>query len=132
VRAFSLHVEKQILNFYFRAAQCKAPEKIYLGLLLAPPVRTTTGREVSGKGYKRVAVSFAPPSDSSRIENSGTSEFPMAEEEWGDVEHFGIYDSATGGNLIAPGKLEEKIHVVKRMVVKFPPGSLVIEFAEAE
>lgn len=130
MRAFSRHVEKQILNFYFRAAQCKAPEKIYLGLLLAPPGKTGNGREVDGKGYKRVAVSFAAPTDDSRIENSSESVFPMAEEGWGDVAHFGIYDSATGGNLIAPGKLEESIHVVKRMVVKFPAGSIVIEFAE--
>lgn len=131
MRAFSLHVEKQILNMYFRAAQCKAPEKVYLGLLLAPPVRTANGREVDGKGYKRVAVSFAAPSDDAKIKNSTESEFHMAEEEWGDVAHFAIYDAPTGGNLIAPGKLEESIHVVKRMVVKFPPGSLVIEFAEA-
>jgi hypothetical protein len=130
MRAFSRHVEKQILNMYFRATQCKAPEKIYLGLLLAPPGKVGTGREVDGKGYRRVVVSFGAPTDDSRIENSAESVFPMAEEIWGEVAHFGIYDAATGGNLIAPGKLEESVKVVKRMVVKFPPGSLVIEFAE--
>ncbi len=130
MRAFSRHVERQILNFYFRSTQAKAPEKVYVGLLAAPPGKTGDGREVSGKGYARVSVAFGAPSDEARIENSLEAAFPMAQEEWGDVAHFGIYDAPAGGNLIAPGKLQEPIKIVKRMVVKFPAGTLSIEFAE--
>jgi hypothetical protein len=132
VRAFSRYVENQILNLYFRGTQCKAPEKVYLGLFLSPPGRSGNGKEVSGKGYSRVVVSFAAPTENGRIENSSEPAFPHAEEAWGTVGHFGVWDSPSGGNLIAPGELDEPVAIVKRMSLKFPPGSLSIEFAEIE
>lgn len=88
------------------------PQAIYIGLFSAAPTDAYTagspnGTEPSGNGYARVQVtqangSWAGPSGTpSSTSNSGTVTFPASTGTWGGtMGWFGIFDAATGGDLL--------------------------------
>lgn len=80
---------------------------LYVGLYTAAPSDSGGGTEVSGGSYARVAVA---PSDANwtgasstdgATDNANAITFPAPTANWGTVTHFGIFDRATGGNLLA-------------------------------
>jgi hypothetical protein len=88
----------------------------YIALFTTAPTDDTgTGVvEVSGGAYARVATTqgsagtwgaASTATDPTTISNSGTGTaaitFPTATANWGTVVAFGMYDAATGGNLLA-------------------------------
>jgi hypothetical protein len=80
---------------------------VYVGLFTAAPSDAGGGTEVTGGAYARVLVShadtnWAAPSGTPRgTSNSNAVTFPAPTANWGVVTHFGIFDSLTGGTLIA-------------------------------
>lgn len=107
--------ESAILNAVFRnGAFPTLGTSIYVGLHTADPTDAGTGTEVSGGAYARVAVArnvttnFAAPSDNAgaqQTQNSNAVTFPAPTANWGTVTHFGIWDAATGGNLLYSGAI---------------------------
>lgn len=79
----------------------------YLGLFTATPSESDAGTEVSGGAYVRQTVTFNAPAegDPSYITNAAVIEYPTATAGWGTVVAWGVYDAATGGNLIWYGSL---------------------------
>lgn len=79
----------------------------YLGLFTATPSESDVGTEVSGGAYARQTVTFNAPveGDPSYITNAAVVEYPTATARWGTVVAWGVYDAATGGNLIWYGSL---------------------------
>ena len=79
----------------------------YLGLFTVPPSESYAGTEVSGGAYARQTVTFNAPvgGDPSYITNAAAIEYPTATAGWGTVVAWGVYDTATGGNLIWYGSL---------------------------
>lgn len=85
----------------------KSAKTYYLGVLTATPTDSSAGTEVSGGAYARQAITFAEPvsGDPSSMANAVGIEFPTATAGWGTVVAWGVYDAATGGNLIWYGTL---------------------------
>lgn len=85
----------------------KKEKTYYLGVLTALPTDSTDGTEVTGGAYARQAITFAAPvsGDPSSMTNAAAIEFPTATAGWGTVVAWGVYDAATGGNLVWYGTL---------------------------
>lgn len=128
--AMSDFLENKIIDFLFRgqalgitgasAAAGSGPTSLYLGLYTVNPTDTGGGTEVTGGSYARVAVSSSlanwagTQAAASTVASSGTSgttsnnaaiTFPAPTAAWGIVTGFGIFDAASGGNLLIWGAL---------------------------
>lgn len=121
--AFTDFMENKMIDFLFRgqalgitgatAAAGTGPSTLYYGLLTAAPTDSTSGTEVTGGSYARVAVTSSltnwagTQAAASTTVSSGTSgttsnntviTFPAPTANWGSVVAVCIYDAATGGN----------------------------------
>ena len=84
----------------------KSAKTYYLGVLTATPTDSSAGTEVTGGAYARQAITFAEPvSGFATMTNAAAIEFPTATARWGTVVAWGVYDAATGGNLVWYGSL---------------------------
>jgi hypothetical protein len=108
------YLENKLIDHLFRAATFAKPAGLYVALFTAAPSDLGGGTEVSGGGYARVNL---PPSDTNwKATQGGTTgassgstgttsnavavTFPAPTANWGTATHMGIFDAASGGNLI--------------------------------
>jgi hypothetical protein len=118
--AMSDYLENKLIDWLLRAQTFTPPATLYVGLLTAAPSDSGGGTEVSGGAYARVAVSSslanwagtqsaasttASSGTSGTTSNNGAITFPAPTANWGSVTHVGIYDAASGGNLLLWGAL---------------------------
>jgi hypothetical protein len=129
--AFTDFAENKIIDWLFRgqaigitgasAAAGTGPTNLYVGLFTTNPTDSTAGTEVSGNAYARVTVAsslanwagtqaaastVASSGNTGTTSNNGTITFPAPTPgNWGVVTGFGIFDAATGGNLLIYGAL---------------------------
>lgn len=142
--AMSDYLENKLIDQLFRAQSAPTTTTLYVGLLTAAPSDSGGGTEVSGGSYGRVAVTsslanwagtqsagstVASSGSSGQTSNNGAITFPTPTAGWGTVTHFGIYDAATGGNLLFWGALTIAKTVNQADTVTFPAASLSITFA---
>jgi hypothetical protein len=125
----------------FRETTFTKPNELWLALFLVMPNDDGTGgHEVNSQGYSRVPCG---PSDliwSESIETPGefinNVEFEFGEplENWAAdpsyIIAYGIYDSATGGNLLLVDKLLTPQEVLDgSLPPKISEGNLIINFS---
>lgn len=81
--------------------------------------------EVSKASYKRMPTTFIAPVEG-QTSNTTDILFPIATEMWGDITNIGLYDSATGGNLLfkSPAEFVKTIDVSSQY--KIPKNYLII------
>lgn len=108
------YLENKIIDHLFRTATFAKPAGLWVALFTAAPSDAGGGTEVSGGSYARVSY---PPLDTNwYATNGGTTgnssgsggntgnalsiTFPSPTGNWGTVTHFGIFDAASGGNLL--------------------------------
>jgi hypothetical protein len=142
--AMSDYLENKLVDHLFRAQTFAAPATLHVGLLTAIPSDSGGGTEVSGNAYARVAVTTAltafagTQSPGSTTASNGTGgqtsnnavlTFPTPTGNWGTVSHFGIYDAASGGNLLFWGSLTISKTINSGDTVSFPAASLTVTFA---
>jgi len=75
-----------------------------LALFTSNPTKANTGTEVTGGGYARRPIAFAAAAIEGgmmTIKNPAEIQFAVATADQGLVTHFGIFDAASGGNLLA-------------------------------
>lgn len=102
--SFSTYTETAVLNHLFRNVALPSPGSVRVALFTAAPTDAAGGTEVSGSGYARQPVTFgAPTADSGKmkISNSAAVTFTAAGGGIGPVVAVGVFDAATGGNLLA-------------------------------
>ena len=139
----SNYLENKIVDLVFRGQSYSAPT-VYVGLYTAAPSAAGGGTEVSGGSYARVktaastsqalgdwtatqgGTSGASSGTSGNTTNADTLTFPTPSAGWGTVTHFGLFDAASGGNLIFWGPLTIAKTVNQADVVAFPAGSLSV------
>lgn len=108
------YLENLLIDHLFRTRTFAKPTALYYGLLTAAPTDAGGGTEVAGGAYAR--VNLAPLDTNYAATQGGTSgnssgaggttsnavaiTFPAPTANWGTVTHFGIYDAASGGNLL--------------------------------
>ena len=97
----------------------------YLSLHTASPPSS----EVTGGGYARESVTFGQTSgpDPTVYRNTVIVQFGAAESSWGLVTHFGIWDSASGGNLLAYNSVLVPKSVDIDDVARWEVGMLVVD-----
>ena len=97
--------ENRILTWLLTTNSATRPTQWYVGLYSTgnQPSDSSAGTELSGNGYARQSVTFSVTGNSGT--NSGSITFPTATASWGTITFAGIFDSASGGSLIAYSQL---------------------------
>lgn len=142
--AMSDYLENKMVDQLFRGQTAPTTSTLYVALLSAAPSDSGGGTELTGGSYARVAVTSSltnwagTQSAGSTTASSGTGgqtsnniaiTFPTPSATWGTATHFGIYDQATGGNLLFHGQLSIAKTINESDTVTFPIGTLSVTFA---
>jgi hypothetical protein len=104
--AMSDHLEGALLGHVFKGTAYAGPATTYVGLSTSACSDASTGTEVAGGGYARVAVASngsswtGPTANNGTIANAAAVTFPAPTGNWGSVTHWFISDAATAGNLL--------------------------------
>ena len=125
----SRHLERQLLNHFFRGQNIPSPS-LYAALYISDPTDDDTGTEIQGGGYVRQPVSFSAPAVSggkTQITNSITVEFPIATADWGTVSHWGIRTALTGGDLLVHAAVAVPKLIEQEDQLKFNIGTMTID-----
>jgi hypothetical protein len=115
----------KLIDFYFRGVTVTPPTTLYAALFTVAPTKAGGGTEVAGGSYARVGLactatnwaatnaagSTASPSTgtSDQTSNNAAITFPTSTASWGTIVACGLYDAATGGNLVSFGSLSATI-----------------------
>jgi len=119
--AMSDYLENKLIDYVFRGQTYTPPGNTWIGLLTTGTSDTNTGQtEVSGGSYARVQVGSTllnwsgtqgTTANTASTGTSGTTyniapiTFPAPTASWGVITAFGMYDAASGGNLLFYGTL---------------------------
>lgn len=139
--ALTDYMENKLVDFLFRGQSLNLPASLYVGLFLSSGTDAAPGLEVTGEGYARVAVArslgawagtqgagsvTASSGSTGQTSNNADILFGLPTKAWGTVTHFGIFDAATGGNMLIYGPLSaSKIINAGDDAPLFPAGALV-------
>lgn len=126
--AMSDYLENALINATLRGQAWTAPSTIYLALFTSDPTDAKTGAEVSGGAYARQAVTFAAPTNGA-ASTSADVLYPVATAAWGTVTHIGVFDAATGGNLLYHGQLTNTKTISTDDQLKIGAGDITITLA---
>lgn len=127
----SNYYREQLLGEW-RGVAFAFPGTTYLALHTADPGLDGSGAEVSGGAYARVAITsnttnWGAPSDAGGAEaitNLVDLTFPTpAGADWGVVTHWGLWDAASGGNLLISGELTVSREVLDGDIAPVVPAS---------
>jgi hypothetical protein len=114
--------ENQLIDFIFRGQALSLPASLHIGLFTAAPSDAGGGTEVTGGSYARAAVTrslanfagtqsagstTASTGSGGVTSNNGAITFAAPTANWGSITHFGIFDAASGGNLLIWGALTQ-------------------------
>lgn len=133
----SVYSARAVLSHWFRAASVTKPASVWVALFVADPTDanlTANELPIGVGGYARASVAtgdanWAAPATSGTDEvtsNANAINFGTASAALGTVTHFGIYDAATGGNLLYSGPLGIARTIASGDPVTAASGSLVI------
>lgn len=122
--AMSNYLENTLIDCIFRGNTFPTASlsNTYVGLFssASAPTDAGGGTEVSGGSYARVRIqstlanwagtqsagsTIASSGTSGTTSNNGTITFPTPTADWGSIGSFGLFDAATGGNLLFYGAL---------------------------
>lgn len=105
----------------------KDDKKYYLGLLKADPTDNASNiQEVEGASYSRQQITFEEP-NLGETYNKVDINFPVATENWGWITHIGLFDSISGGNLIAYSALDYTKEIRAADVYKIPSAFFIFK-----
>ena len=122
--SFSNTFETTVLTWAFSTSSATRPTAWHLALYTAAPNDTGGGTEVSGSAYARQSVTFTISGNTAS--NTSALEFPTATGSYGTVTHVGVFDAASGGNLIAYAALTTSKAIDTGDVLRVPAGDLDI------
>lgn len=138
--ALSDYLENKLIDHVLRARAFTAPTSLHWALFTAAPTESGGGTECSGGGYARVSMTpsdtaFTGTHGSTSGASSGTGgtcsngeivQFATPSASWGTAIGVGVFDAASGGNLIIYGSIFPKA-IPSGSDVKFPVGSVTFQ-----
>lgn len=104
--AMSDYLESALLGHVFKGAAYTGPATTYVGLSTSACSDSSTGTEVTGGSYARVAVVgngtnwTGPTGNNGTIANGAAVTYPAPSANWGTVTHWFIADASTAGNVL--------------------------------
>ena len=121
-------LEDELLDHVCNATYT-APATVYLGLSTADPLDDKSGlAEPVGNGYIRKAIAFTA-SASRKVVQNGVVTYDQASGAWGTLTHWGIFDAATAGNMLAHGSLAVGKAVVSGNTPRVADLEVEVEFS---
>jgi hypothetical protein len=131
--ALTNYTENNIINALFRTAAFTKPTALYIGLITAfTDLEAGTVTEVTGGSYTRVArnpldANWNVTTTDGTTANTSSLQFPAATADWGTCTHFGIWDAATGGNLLIYSALTNARTITNGTTPSFGAGALTFQ-----
>lgn len=124
------YLEVALLNATLNGVAFTAVNDPYVSLHTADPTDAGTGTEVSGGSYARTAASFATASGTSGlVATDADVTFPTATATWGVVGWIGLWDAASGGNMLYHTALDASKTIDSGDIFKITTGNLTVELA---
>jgi hypothetical protein len=127
----SAYFKLKVLDTFFGGTVFTAPATLYLGLYTTAPTPGLAGTEVSGGSYAR--KSFANTSVNWNAASGGAKtnklalNFARATASWGTIRGWGLYDAASGGNLLGSGSLTAPLPtVINGDIAQVAAGAIVL------
>jgi hypothetical protein len=124
---FTDYTESNIVNWVVGGQSMPSPiDPIYVALHTSDPTDSGQNNEVSASSYSRPSTQAGTDWDTSNntFTNIVDIEFPEAQEDWGNISHFSLWDSSTGGNAIAYSELAQARDILSGDAPVFRDGSL--------
>jgi hypothetical protein len=131
--ALTNYTENNLINHIFRTGTFAKPLTLYVGLITAlTDGETGTVTEVTGGSYARVArnpldANWNVSTTTGTTANTATIQFPEATADWGTVTSLGIWDAATGGNLLIYSALTITRTITNGTTPSFGAGALTFQ-----
>ncbi|MBA7546844.1 hypothetical protein ES705_39243 [subsurface metagenome] len=98
-------LEIKLLDHVLKTTPFVVPTNIYVALSTADPLDTGAGiAEPVGASYARVVMNSWDAAASRATENTNKITFAQAEQDFGTITHWAIFDAITGGNFLAHGE----------------------------
>jgi hypothetical protein len=124
------YAEKLLLDWMMTTGAATRPTTWRVGLFTAAPSDSGGGTEVSTGGYARQSATFAAASSpGGTTSNSGAISWTASGANYGTVTHVGIFDAATGGNLLWHGPLTASKTVNNGDTFQIAAGALTLTLA---
>ena len=128
------YLEQAILNHIFRGSAFSAPSTLYVALHTVDPTDSTTGTEVSGGAYARVAVTcnttnWSAPGAAGSINNAQPISWAQATANWGTVGAVSFWDASSGGNMLLWLDISPGVAVNTGQTASFSNGTLTVTAA---
>lgn len=124
------YLEVALLNATLNGTAFTAVNNPYVSLHTADPTDAGTGTEVSGGSYARTTASFSTASGTSGlVATDADVTFPTATATWGVVGWIGLWDSASGGNMLYHTALDASKTIDSGDIFKITTGNLTVELA---
>lgn len=124
------YLEDAVLDHVLGGGDFTRPATVYVALYTTTPSDAGGGVEVSAPSYARKAVTNNATNWPAAVNGSKSNGldiiFDTADEAWGTVVAFGIWDSLAAGNLLYWGELSSSRAVDTDDTAFFRAGSLII------
>jgi hypothetical protein len=129
--SFTDYLENEVLDHILGGADYARPATVYIALSTTQPSDNGSGFTEPGVGaYARVAVTNDatewPAASSGSKANANAVQFPTATADWGLITHYGLFDVASGGNLLMWGDLSPSQTVYSSDIPIIGAGDIVV------
>lgn len=131
--AMSDYLEAAVLNLTLRGVALAAPSGTHLALFTTDPTDAASGTEVSAGWYGRQSIGLSSgwtaPADSAggkQCTNANQIAFSAVTGSSVTVTHIGIYDAASGGNLLYHSALVASKTLQVGDVLQFAANSIAV------
>lgn len=108
----TVYLKNKVLNDNLRTST------VYVGLF-------ENDNEINKPSYQRQSIGFIEPSEG-QTSNDTDVFFPIAQEEWGNITHIGIFDAETNGNLLFKAPAEFVKHIDVSGQYRIPKNYLIV------
>lgn len=128
--AKSNYLEQKLLDHVFGGPTYTPPATLYFALYTAAPTDSGGGTEITGNGYARAAITnnttnFGAATGSGKT-NASPVIWPIPTASWGTAVALGVFDAASGGNLLYWGLLTTNRLINLGVAPRIEIGGLVI------
>ncbi len=122
----SNYSEEKVLDHVLRNIPYSPASTIYVGLLTSLSADGASFVEVGVSGYSRQSIAFGAASGG-QVQNTNNVQFPAALADWGSIPYIGLFDSASGGNLLMWGEFTIAKFVAQSAVFKIDASEMTVE-----
>jgi hypothetical protein len=123
--SFTNYLENAVMDHVFGAGTFSKPAGRYVALFTAAPGEAGGGTELANGGYARQNAAFTVSGSApTQATNTSAIEYPTATASWGTVTHVGVFDAASGGNLLSYAALSVAKTIGSGDVFRIPAANL--------